>query len=253
MSDDVTPTQALLLFGLLAVHGECAQAELMPAATKADREALEAARLIGVKKTGRAYFLSLTDRGWDWASANLSAELPPPQRALHELLGRLGEHLAKSGGSLAGFVGSKPEKKFDSKPQIKAGTKRAAALAKPKASSVRAVKTATRSKASTVDRPKGATKSGKAPTPAALRKRIEAAYLSITNGRRNESVRLARLRQELPDLDRPTIDAALGRILKSDKKVSLMRHDDPAQLSPADHAAAFNPAGEPFHVIWIAS
>jgi hypothetical protein len=32
-----------------------------------------------------------------------------------------------------------------------------------------------------------------------------------------------------------------------------MRHDDPGQLDQADHDAAFSPAGEPFHVIWIAS
>jgi hypothetical protein len=66
-------------------------------------------------------------------------------------------------------------------------------------------------------------------------------------------VRLARLRVELSDLDRATVDAALGRILKGDKTASLMRHDDPRQLSQADHDAAFSPAGEPFHVIWISS
>jgi hypothetical protein len=91
-----------------------------------------------------------------------------------------------------------------------------------------------------------------APTPAAVRKRIEAAYLAITGGRRNETVRLADLRAGLADLDRATVDAALGRILKGDRKASLMRHDDPRQLHKADHEAAFNPSGEPFHVIWIA-
>jgi hypothetical protein len=64
---------------------------------------------------------------------------------------------------------------------------------------------------------------------------------------------LARLRAELPDLDRATLDAALGRILKGDKTASLMRHDDPRQLVQADYDAAFSPAGEPFHVIWISS
>ena len=64
---------------------------------------------------------------------------------------------------------------------------------------------------------------------------------------------MARLRAELSDLDRATVDAALGRILKGDKTASLMRHDDPRQLDQADHDAAFSPAGEPFHVIWITS
>ena len=39
MSYNPTPTQALLLFGLLARQGACAQAELMPKVKKADREA----------------------------------------------------------------------------------------------------------------------------------------------------------------------------------------------------------------------
>ena len=243
MTEHVTPTQALLIFGLLAVHGECAQADLMPAVLKADREALAKAGLIDAKKIGRPYFLSLTERGWDWAGSNLSAELPSPQKALHELLGRLGEHLVKTDGSLAALIGSKPPQKVETKPRpskSKAGT--TARKAKPKADAG-------------VDAPKAAKKNSKPkmPTPTALRARIEVAYMALTGGRKNESVRLANLREKLSDLDRATIDAALGRILKSDKKASLMRHDDPAQLDQADHAAAFSPAGEPFHVIWIAS
>jgi hypothetical protein len=49
------------------------------------------------------------------------------------------------------------------------------------------------------------------------------------------------------------LDAALGRILKGDRKASLMRHDDPRQLDQTDHDAAFNPLGEPYHVLWISS
>jgi hypothetical protein len=132
--------------------------------------------------------------------------------------------LAKSGETLADFIGSKPE---DISPRQPPARKRGGGGANP-------------------TKPKS-------PSPAALRKRIEAAYLALTHGRKNETVRLARLRAELSDLDRATVDAALGRILKGDKKASLMRHDDPRQLDQADHDAAFSPAGEPFHVIWIAS
>jgi hypothetical protein len=32
-----------------------------------------------------------------------------------------------------------------------------------------------------------------------------------------------------------------------------MRQDDPRQLNQADRDAAFSPAGDPFHVIWISS
>ena len=223
MSYDPTPTQALLLFGILARHGACAQAELMPKVKKADREVVEREKLITVDMAGRGFRLTLADAGWAWTATNLSAALPPAQRTLSNILARLSEHLAKSGGTLADFIGNKPEEILPQPPVRKRG-KGGAKSAKPKP-----------------------------PSPAALRKRIETAYLALTHGRKDESVRLARLRAELSDLDRATVDAALGRILKGDKKASLMRHDDPNQLDQVDHDAAFNPAGEPFHVIWIAS
>jgi hypothetical protein len=224
LSYDPTPTQALLLFGLLARHGACAQAELMPKVKKLDREALVKEKLITASKVGRGLGLTLEDAGWAWTATHLSAPLPPAQRTLSDVLARLGEHLAKSGETLADFIGSKPE---DISPPQPPALKRGGGGAKP-------------------TKPKP-------PSPAALRKRIEAAYLALTHGRRNETVRLARLRAELSDLDRATVDAALGRILKGDKTASLMRHDDPRQLDQADHDAAFSPAGEPFHVIWFAS
>lgn len=224
MSYDPTPTQALLLLGLLARHGSCAQADLMPKVKKSDREALVEQKLIS-STDKRPLLLTLEDRGWAWAAKSLcSAQLPPAHRTLHDLCARLSEHLAKTGETLADFIGSKPEDVSPPKPPPRKrgtdGTKRS---------------------------------KRKPPSPPVLRKRIEEAYLTLTNGRKNESVRLARLRAELSDLDRAAVDAALGRILKGDKTASLMRHDDPRQLDQADHDAAFNPAGEPFHVIWISS
>jgi hypothetical protein len=224
LSYDPTPTQALLLFGLLARHGACAQAELMPKVKKADREALVKEKMITAGKVGRGLKLKLEDAGWAWAATHLSAALPPAQRTLSDILARLAEHLTKNGETLADFIGSKPE---DISPELPPARKRGRGRAKP-------------------TKPKPL-------SPAALRKRIESAYLALTHGRKNETVRLARLRAELSDLDRATVDAALGRILKGDKTASLMRHDDPRQLNQADHDAAFSPAGEPFHVIWIAS
>jgi hypothetical protein len=200
----------MLLFGLLARHGESLQAQLAPAVKKADREALARAKLIGVGKRGRGFHLNLTDTGWAWVATHLSAELPPQQRALSDLLGRLAEHLSRTNTTLADFIGDIPEETPPPKPS-------------------------------------------KPPSPATLRKRIEAAYLKITDGRRDEAVRLSLLRAELSDLDRPTVDAALARILKGDKSASLMRQDDPRQLNQADRDAAFSPAGDPFHVIWISS
>jgi hypothetical protein len=224
LSYDPTPTQALLLFGLLARHGKCAQADLMPKVKRADREALVKQKLIS-STPKRPLLLTLDDQGWAWAAKNLGmAKLPPAHRTLHDLCARLSDHLAKTGETLADFIGTKPEDISPPEPPPrKRGTDRA-------------------------KRPEH-----KSPSRGALRKRIEEAYLAVTNGRKNEAVRLVRLRAELSDLDRATLDAALGRILKGDKTASLMRHDDPRQLDQADHDAAFSPAGEPFHVIWISS
>ena len=248
-----TPTQALLLFGLLARHGECPQAELMPAVKKADREALAKAKLIAVGKVGRGVGLTLADAGWAWTAAHLDAELPPPQRALSDMLVRLGEHLRRSGGTLADVIGAKPEAEAGPAPKLSSPAtapkkKTASSDSGRKASAGSAKIAASASPAS-----KGKSARPARATPAAVRKRIEAAYLALTAGRKGEMVRLALLRTELADLDRATVDAALGRILQGDKKASLMRNDDPRQLSRADHDAAFNPSGEPFHLLWIAS
>ena len=219
MSYNPTPTQALLLFGLLARHGACAQAELLPKVKKVDREALVREKLI-TSTPKRPLRLTLEDLGWSWAAENLgTVNLPPAQRTLSDLCARLRQHLATSGETLADFIGSKPDEIL---------------LPQPSA-------------------PKRKSAKPKSPSSATLRKRIEEAYLVLTNGRKNEPVRLVRLRAELSDLDRATVDAALGRILKNDKKASLMRHDDPRQLDQTDHDAAFSPTGEPFHVIWISS
>jgi len=223
LSYDPTPTQALLLFRLLARHGACAQAELKTKVQVRDREALVKAKMITAPKVGRGFKLKLEDAGWAWTATHLTAALPPAQQTLSDFLARLSEHLARSGETLAKFIGSKPEE-IPPPQAARTRRKRDGSSAKPKR-----------------------------PSEAALRKRIEAAYLAVTHGRKNETVRLARLRAELSDLDRATVDAALGRILKGDKTASLMRHDDPRQLDQADHDAAFSPSGEPFHVIWITS
>jgi len=225
MSYDPPPTQALLLFGLLARHGACAQAELIPKVKKADREALVMAKLITANRVGRGFKLKLEDRGWAWAHANLSGDvLPKAHRTLSDVMARLSEYLAKSGETLADFIGSEPEETLQQQPTERKHSKGGGKPTQPKG-----------------------------PSPAFVRKRIESAYLALTHGRKNEPVRLAHLRAELSDLDRASVDAEFARILKGDKTASLMRHDDPHQIDQADHDAAFSPAGEPFHVIWIAS
>lgn len=90
-----------------------------------------------------------------------------------------------------------------------------------------------------------------------LRARIEKAYLIVTGGQKAESVPLAKVRSELADLDRSVVDTALLRIVQGDKegdgKARLGRIGDQKALTQGDRDAAFSPAGEPFHLLWIKS
>ncbi len=216
MTDDLSPTQALALWGLLARQGRAPEADVKP---KADRDALAAARYIEADKPSKT--VALTDRGWNWAGTHFDATLPPAQRPLRDLLARLGAHLRASGETLAEFIGEAPP------------------LPAPPV-------TATRAKAE--PKPKAAPK----PKAPELRGMIEDAYLRASGGARSEPVRLSKLRAELGDLDRKTVDAGLGRIVKARKETaSLSQISDNKDIDPAEREAAFSPAGDPFHLIRI--
>ena len=221
---NVTPTQTLILWSLLARHGHAPQGDLVPAVKKADRDALADLGLIALERRGRAFDLTVTDRGWHWASDHWDAPLPPAFRALQDWLARTGQHLARTGGTLADLIGPAPEPA-----PVEAAPKPAAKRAPRKPASPRP------------------------PGPRQLRARIEAAYLTLTGGARAQGVRLSRLRAELADIDRATLDAGLARILKGDKSALLSQLSDPKALTAAEREAAYSPAGEPFHLIWIQS
>ena len=81
---------------------------------------------------------------------------------------------------------------------------------------------------------------------------IEDAYLRASGGLRSEPVRLSKLRAELGDLDRHTVDAGLARIVKAKKDTaSLSQISDNKAIDAAEREAAFSPAGDPFHLIRI--
>ena len=212
------PAQALLLFGLLARHGECAQADLLPAVKKADRDALVKARLITSEKVGRGLYLKLEDAGWAWAAAHLSVELVPAQRTLQGMLARLGDYLERSGTTLADVIGAKPEP-----------------VSKPKPSAKRA-KTAARKSA---------------PAPAGARAMILHAYGEITGGRAGIDVRLVDLRARLPQLERRAFDAALEELHLESGKARLMRIENTRAETDADRRAALHFKGNVFHVLWM--
>ncbi|MEE8627720.1 MULTISPECIES: hypothetical protein [Methylobacterium] len=224
MSETPTPAQAMILWRLLGRQGTALNSEIAP--KKAERDALQRSGFLAVEREGRSSRLTVTDKGWNWAGGHLRDPLPPTMRVLQDWLTRLHHHLATTGATLAEFVGPAPERA-------------------PPAPKVRKARPETRSKT----RP--ASGAARVPDPGEVRTRIERAYLACTGGRKATAVRLSALRAALADLDRATLDAGLAAILSGDPAIRLTRIGDPKALDAAERAAAFAPAGEPFHEIWI--
>lgn len=233
MKAELTPAQTLLLWCLLVKQGIAAQKDLRPAPKAADRKKLELAKMVRVEKRGRSIWLHLEDEGWGWAAENLTAELPINYSVLRDLMRRLASHLAAQDLPLAEFIGTAPEPPPEpAKPPKKtSGGKSKSAAAKS-----RSVQAAAPSAS---------------PSPEDLRDRIERVYLEVTKGRKGQEAPLADIRAKLAPLDRATVDAGLRRILAGDPKARLIRIDDPRAIREVDSEAAFNPAGEPYHILWI--
>jgi hypothetical protein len=247
-----TPAQTLILWCLLARHGRAPQGEVVPAVKKADREALAAAGLIAVEKSGRSFVLSVTDRGWHWAGTHLDAALPPAFQVMQDWLARLGGHLEQSGRTLADFIGAPPEPAEPAETAPKKASAKKAPAKKASGKSASAKKAPAKKAADKTAAEKTARSLAKAkPAPAALRARIEEAYLALTGGARARAVRLSELRAQLAEFDRATLDAGLAHIQKTNKAARFTQLSDPKALTQADREAAYSPAGEPFHLLWI--
>jgi hypothetical protein len=227
MSDTITPRRAMLIWCLLGRHGWAFQKDIVPKVEKSDREALVASGHVASEKRGNAFLLTVEDKGWGWAAGHLRAELPPNYRVLQDWLARLDQHLERSGATLADFIGTAP-------------------VAPPPEKEKK--------------RKSGTPKTPKHPKPATakhVRQRLEEAYLAVTGGRKATQALLSKVRAELADLDRETVDQGLLLILQGDKqgrnKARLGQVSDPKALTQEDREAAFSPAGEPFHLLWIQS
>ena len=81
--------------------------------------------------------------------------------------------------------------------------------------------------------------------------RIESAYLRLSGNEAHVRVRLADLRDELADVDRTDLDAALLELAES-KKFVLYNLDDPFEITARDREAAFEtPFGETRHILYL--
>jgi len=108
-SDDLSVKERAVLFALLGEAREITNPELAERAgfrlDGKERRKLNGLRLVESRRTGRTYAHELTDAGWHWCAAELSAGLPGKaasmEGALYAVLGGLSRHLDDTGQSLA--------------------------------------------------------------------------------------------------------------------------------------------------------
>jgi DNA-binding MarR family transcriptional regulator len=204
--------QALAMWALLGAGGEAYGGKLKPEIEKAEREALKRAGLIeSEERERRAIWLSVTDKGWDWAEQHLAASLPDKTQSgafvLRAWLTRLQEFLRVRKLRLAQFITAEPE------------------LAQ--------------------------TESDPAPSPdhVELRELIRGAYLEIAGGF-NRRALLRDLRAKLDVIERSSLDTALKR-MQREEEASLMQLDNRLDITEEDRRAALQIGNEPRHILWI--
>lgn len=104
------------MFALLAEASEVTNPQLAERAgfrlDGKERRKLNDLKLVDSRRTGRSYAHELTDAGWHWCAAELSAGLPGKaasmEGALYAVLGGLGRHLDDTGQSLADIFRRRP-------------------------------------------------------------------------------------------------------------------------------------------------
>jgi hypothetical protein len=207
--------QTLVLWALLANGGEGFGNEIKPEVEKAEREALLKAGLISVEKRKRAFWLTVTDRGWRWAEDHLSDSLPDRSYAGTLILAGWLRHLHV-------FMRATKTSLAEIMAPLSSDTAR---CGKPEMVG------------SSTDR-------------SSLNERIRAAYLSVTGGSFNKRALLADLRRHMSDIDRNVLDDALVRMQRQGD-AALMQLDNRPDITQADREAAIQIGQEPRHILWI--
>jgi hypothetical protein len=206
--------QTLILWALLVrTGGGDLQKDIKPEVKKADRQALVSAGLIAVERRGRGYWLEVTDKGWSWAANHLDANLPKRSTA----------------GSLI----------------LQAWLTRLKAFMVSRDLVLADVLGAQQQR-------KTPTESGsRAPIDyQTLRERIRSAYLDIAGNKLNTRVLLSDLREKLKDVDRASIDEALGR-MHLEEGTTLSGLNNPQEVTPVIRGGGLTFKGEPMYVLWI--
>jgi hypothetical protein len=226
MNQDITPKQALFLWkmitGLTPEVREPMQSKATPKLNTAEKKVLLDEGYLSVDKRGRRSHLVMTDKAWAWAErsedvqfSNSKEGAAALQGLLKSLLPFLHEHELPLATVFSGRKGSRGENSH------------AEAARTDTASGVS-------SELDVVD----------------LVGRVEATCLELTNGRRQQRVRLSALRDALATVPRHALDQALLALQDAERAV-LYRDDNSAALSEADHAAALVVGEAPRHIIYL--
>jgi hypothetical protein len=206
--------QTLILWALLVrTGGADFQKNIKPEVKKADRQALAKSGLIAVEKRGRGYWLEATDKGWSWAANHLDANLPKRSTAGNAILQAW---LTR----IKAFMASRDLVLAD---VLGAQQQR---------------KTPTESEShAPIDHE-------------TLRARIRSAYFDISGDKLNARVFLSDLRSKLKDIDRGSLDEALGRI-HLEEGTTLSGLNNPQEITPVIRDGGLTFKGEPMYVLWI--
>lgn len=234
MNRDVSPKQALFLWKMITAETPELREPKAGSATprldpKKERQPLIDKGYLNTDKRGPATHLVLTDKAWAWAAGNVDVELMKSNskvgaEALQGLLRRLLPYLQRNELQLSSLFATLPEN-------------------------------AEGEHGSTISSPPVALEGR--PTPGAPRetdvqlgKTVEQACLRLTGGQRQQRVRLARLRELLPQVPRQVLDATLLALQDAGRAV-LYRDDNTSGLTAVDHEAALYVGDAPRHLVYL--
>jgi hypothetical protein len=220
VAEKLSGWEALILWALLAEGGKSywnplVRRKMISKDHAGDRDALARKLLITSEKRpgkGKGIWMEVTEEGWRRAGENLSVTLPTTQTASAILQAWLTR--LQNFMERRDFVLAEILEPQSSLPK----------------SDLRLQPTA--------------------PDHTAVRDRIRKAYFELTGGRFNTRVLLVDLRQRLIDIQRGTLDEALGQI-HLEEGTTLSGLNNPQELTKAIADAGLILKGQPMYALWI--
>ena len=218
-----SPIQTLALWRLLLTDkAPPMQSKLKPRLKPGQRQELVDAGLVELLKRGRAFHISLTEKGWAWAAENLDARFSHTVNAAEPfefLLLKLKKYMANSRTPLAEIL--RPSKNRDGS---------GAGIRLPGEKTIKTSKS-----------PKNLEN---------MAKKIRNAYLAASGGKWNVRVRIADLKKNLADIPGDWLEETI-RKMQLEKKLMLYPLDNPCEITPEDEKEAVSVMGRKNHIIYM--